>query len=211
MAHEHTNLKVIGNPPPKLARALSVIDSTLHNSFDMRGTMDIGKSKDSCVLCALTVRDFLREIGLPANVAPVALVMWANEHGEQLHSLGVGAPHDREVLPGRWCGHLVTVVNNWLIDTVLYQSQRPQWDGLPGMMALKLLPRAQRHTLPIYPDHPIIAGMHASEPDRPTYEFAITWLDNPKNRSWSEGPDARNIDLRAPVVQHLATEFGRLR
>lgn len=210
MSTARTNgMQIIGNPPPKLARALAVIDSTLHNSFDLRGDMDIGKSKDSCVLCALTVRDFLRALDMPARVTPVTLVMWANEHGEQLHSLGVGTPHDRQVIPGRWNGHLVTTVNRWLIDCVLYQSQRPQWEGLSGMMALQLLPRVNRPTLPIYPNHPVIAGMAArdNDPGRETYEFAMAWLDRPENQSWREGPDARDAARRAGVVQHLLDEF----
>lgn len=203
------NMQIIGFPPRKLSRALSVIDSTLHNSFDLRGNMEIGKSKDSCVLCALTVRDFLRAINLPAHVTPVALVMWANEHGAQLHSLGVGAPHDRQVIPGRWAGHLVTTVQGWLIDCVLYQSHRPQWEQLPGMMALKVLKRDQRFTLPIYPDHPVIAGMSARDPERATYEFAMTWLDRPENRSWREGPDARDSERRGVIVAHLLDEYRR--
>lgn len=206
-----TNMAVIGLPPPRLWKALGVLDRSLHYGFDLLAGIPINKSKESCVLCALTVRDFLRGIGIKSvRVAPVSLIMWAREHGEDLHSVGVGAPNDNRKIAGRWAGHLVTIVNDeWLIDCVMYAALRPQWDFMPGMMALPVIPpRERERPLPMFPEHEMLAGTQVQDDTRPTYEFSACWLDNPSNESWKRGPDANNEKLRRPVIKHLLTEYN---
>src|SRR5262252_7800728 len=125
------DMMVVGNPPAKLWKALAVIADALHPSFELEPRIAPGISKSSCVICALTVRDFLRAIGFDmARVAPVCAVMWASENGKQLHSLGIGHPDDDSAFADRWSGHLVVVIGAFLIDATLYGAQRPQWPDL---------------------------------------------------------------------------------
>lgn len=209
---EFKNMQVVGEPTPRLTHALAVVDRLMHTSFDLRAMLELGKSKDSCVLCALTVRDFLRGIGVPAAVAPVATVMWAKLDGRELHSIGIGVPNDKRKTPGRWSGHLVTIADNYLIDCVLYASIRPQWPFLRGMAALPLIEKSQRtKPLSLYPDYTALAGVSVTDTDEPGYEFSICYLDNPTNKSWADGPDAINTHYREPVVEHLVAEFRKTR
>jgi len=203
-------MHIIGEPPARLGKALAVIGDALHPSFDLRSRIVPGKSKESCVLCALTVRDFLREIGFAdARVAPVICVIWALQDGKQLHSLGMGAPDNPKARgPHHWRGHLVTVAADWLIDCTLYPSARPAWPDLPGMIAVPLFaPAARTRPLPMY-DLDAIASIGGQDPENPGYEFAIAWLDNPKNRGWRRGPDARDSVRRAPVIRHMLARFN---
>lgn len=206
-------LSVIGNPPPQLARALDVIGDHLHPSFDLRSTIIPGKSKESCVLCALTVRDFLRQIGFrDARVKPVTVVMWAEEAGKTLHSLAIGSPTDPRPLTSaeRWTGHLITTIDNYLIDPTLYAAARPQWPDMPGMMAVPIEPIRDARPVPPFNLMPI-AGTEITDSDRPDYRFATLWLANPKNRAWRRGPDARDTLRRWPVIKHMVEQYNELR
>lgn len=202
------DMMVVGNPPAKLWKALAVVADGLHPGFDLRSTIIPGKSKNSCVLCALTVRDFLLRIGFTdAAVRPVAVVMWASECGKQLHSLGIGSPEDPrdDAGPGHWIGHMVTTVAGFLIDTTLYCALRPQWPQLTGMVVLPI--HAEPDERKIF-GLDLIVGVTMDEPER-GYQFNIGWLDNPYNRAWRGGPDARDRNRREPVVAWLIKRFGR--
>ena len=52
------DMLVVGRPPAKLTKALATIASVLHPAYD-EVLPKAGKSKESCCLCSLTVRDFL--------------------------------------------------------------------------------------------------------------------------------------------------------
>ena len=139
-------------------------------------------------LCSLTARDFLRRVGFrDAVVAPVYFTISASRSGEEIHSLGVGdhvaaGQADLPLYGNGWNCHLVVTVGGRLVDTTLYQVQRPQWPGLPGMVAVRL---AGRQHKPMF-GHAPIAGARAMD-GRALVE--MLWLDQPDNRSWRHGPD----------------------
>jgi hypothetical protein len=198
------DMTVLGQPPPKLAKALAVIAGTLHQEYAADPHMATpDKSKESCILCSLTVRDFLHNIGLiDAVVQPVALVVYATRAGEQLHSAGCGEP-DAPQRDGRWNGHMVTVVNRWLIDATIYQiAPRPAWPDLGGMMALPLT------DLKISRWHGMrgIAGADMVDPDT-DYCCSVRWYDARQNKRWRDAPDTKPI-RRAVVVDTMVRRFN---
>src|SRR5262245_23199620 len=122
------DVAVVTNPGAKLLKAVATING-IHDAFDATGVMKFpGKSKESCILCALAVRDFLQRIGFKdAAVRSVGVLVQARRNGEVLHSVGVGLParfYTDEAAKGRngsgWNGHLVTTVGKFMIDTTLY-------------------------------------------------------------------------------------------
>jgi hypothetical protein len=199
------DMQIIGNgapPPAKLIKALAVIADRLHPAFD--GQIPRDKSKESCVLCALTVRDFLRTIGFASRVEPVLFLAGAQRNGVALHALGMGARKGGKAAGGYWNGHLVTLAAHWLIDTTLYQVQRPAWAQLPGMMAIPLHETGRR-----YNDMPVLASIASNGTDADDgYLFDAVWMLDRKNRGWKYGPDSRNRLLREPVIGELVERFG---
>jgi len=130
---------VQGKPPAKMIKALSVIASTMHQKFDEQGF----GSRTACILCSLAVRDFFRRIGYTdAQMTPVYLMMEARDsEGQVIHSLGVGDHANAgQAKPDGdgWDGHVCVRVPklSYLVDTTLYQTIRPPWAALPGMIAL---------------------------------------------------------------------------
>jgi hypothetical protein len=210
-------------PPAKLIKALAVIADRLHSSWD--AIIPKNKSKESCVLCSLTVRDFLRTIGIAARVEPVVFLAIAKRDGKILHSTAVGMPSESAptnlimtpndalsgpttfVKPGQWNGHLVTIVRDsgWLIDVTLYQAQRPAWPQLPGMIAISLDRDKDRIE---WRGMPVLAAIHTHDPDDGNYRFDAGWFLNAGNKSWRSGPDCRNTTLRAPIIGKLIERFG---
>lgn len=191
---------VVDVPPVRLLKPLAVIGRYLHEYFDREPwIVSTDWSKHSCILCALTVRDYLRRLGFAARVRPVCVIMGATQDGRQLHSLGIGQPGDPPRQNG-WPGHLVTECEGILIDTTLYPARREHWPRLPGMTAVPIKritdPEAQRFGL--WP----IAGLNMTNDD-PGYDFSLGWFDNPDNRSWLAAPDAKAA-RRANVVNQLA-------
>jgi hypothetical protein len=193
-------------PPAKLLKALAVIADTLHPAFDMRPDIKPFYSRHGCVLSSLTVRDFLVRVGFNARVCPVATVIWAEgPDGKQLHSLAIGAPHDKRHLPDSWKGHMVVTVKTpageYLIDTTLYPTRRPQWPDLPGMMALRL---ATERGVRGWWNLELIAACAYGDGE----EISLGWFDNPRNTSWQRGGDGRDPMRRAPVVAAMVERFG---
>jgi hypothetical protein len=201
------DMMVVGDPPAKLWKALAVIADALHPGFDLHPEIVPGKSKESCVLCSLTVRVFLRAIGIEAKVAPVTVIMWADQNGRRLHSLGIGHSENQR-LPddGYWSGHLVVTAEGFVIDTTLYSARREQWPDLADMVALPINRSADDESKIFGLDQ--LAGATIADDER-GYSFNIGWLDNPKNKRWREGPDARDRARRLPVVRHLIKRFGK--
>jgi hypothetical protein len=200
------NMLVLGTPSPKLAKALAVIADGLHTGFDLASDVPVNKSKESCVLAALTARDFLRQIGLDARERSSSVVMRAERGGTELHSLGVGGFEDnpREADPGYWNGHMVVLVENYLIECTLYRAVRPAWPDLPPMFAL---PCGEHEGERIF-DKPVLATATITDDAPPgDYRFDIIWLDFRKNRGWRRGPDGRDMLRRLPVVRRLVDRF----
>lgn len=203
------DMAVLGKMPAKIFKALAVIADTLHPAFARQPWIaDHEKSKESCVLCALTVRDFLVDIGFAdARVRPVVTVMRATRKGTELHSLGIGVP-GTPPQDGRWVGHLVVWVPRAkvLIDTTLYRAGRPQWPDLPGMLAVDTSAYAD-HGSKVWGLKPIV-GAVMTETDDPDYCYEIIYFDNPKNTLWRHGSDARGAWKRAAVLAALRERFG---
>lgn len=193
---------VVGKLPPKLLKALAVIALELHPGFDRTAGLEPGKSKRSCILASLAVRDFLIRVGFPdAEARPVLLVMAASQDGKQLHSLGMGHPDARG---DGWNGHLVVTSASAraLIDTTLYDCRRPAWPHLAPMIATRL---GRRITYQ-FDGLPAIAGLERNEPDR-GYDFHIAWMDNPANVGWRYAPDCK-LSRRSKVVETMVQRFG---
>jgi hypothetical protein len=216
------DMEVVGELPPKLMKACAIISSALHAEFDRTGWIEPGHSKVSCVLCALTVRDFLRRIGFRrAEVRSVYLMIRSFAGNEETWSIGVG---DHEAvarnLPwwaeGRknrtfsdadsngWDGHLVAWEpdSNTIIDTTVYQAIRPQWSEFPGMLAIELA-----KTEPIY-GHRVLAGLTGEQDDGT--EVHAFWLDQNSNDGWRSAPD-REHERRLKTVKRLVERFGKWR
>src|SRR5215813_888379 len=81
---------IIGDPPPRLRRALDVL---AHHPFTAPGT---------CITAALVARDFLRAVGIAADVRPVRLVI-----GNIDTLVGLFDDPDDPHPPNEWLGHLV--------------------------------------------------------------------------------------------------------
>ena len=192
--------------PAKLLKAFAVI-TTIHDEFAVQPWVkrkDI--SKESCVLCALTVRDFLQRVGFKdARVASVTAMIRAFSNGEELHSLGVGTPMDHQVLPGKWAGHLVTTVDGFLIDTTLAPWKRPAWPELPEMIVMEMHePTGLRPPLPDGQLWPLAAARF----DDDDKEIEFVYLDRSANQSWKNGGGDTQKDRRRAVTDALVKRFG---
>lgn len=202
------DLEVIGAPPPKLVKALAVIADTMHPTFARQPWIEHrDKSKESCVLASLAVRDFLVAIGyVAAQVRPVAAVMRATRDGKELHSLGIGVPQGAlDPHPRYWNGHMVVGLDGYLIDTTLYRAARPQWSGLAGMLAVPIQPPLDED-FRAYGLKPITAIGLAYDPDT---TFEMMYLDAPANLSWREGGDALDPTRREAAVAAMRERFGQ--
>jgi len=208
------DMLVQGEPPAKFLKALAVIADKLHPLFDAEPWMIYaGRSKESCVLSSLAVRDFLWKVGFKdAEVRPVVMAMQALDgDGMQIHSARCGDPDmeavRRQFKPGGgWPGHLIVVVpsTGYLIDPTLYQANRKEWEGLYGMIAT-----------PTYTDDveegiwglPLLGGMEAQQENGST--FRLVYLDHRANSLWREAGDASHRSHRANVVKQLVALFSR--
>ena len=194
------------DPPGKLLKAAAVA-SFIHDEYAKQPWVkhkDI--SKESCVLCALTVRDFLQRVGFKdARVASVTAMIRAFRNGEELHSLGVGTPMDHQVLPGKWAGHLVTTVAGVLIDTTLAPWKRPAWPELPEMIVMEMhKPKGLRPPLPDGQLWPLAAARF----DDNDKEIEFVYLDRSANQSWKNGGGDTMKDRRRAVTDALVKRFG---
>jgi hypothetical protein len=127
-----------------LPKAITVVSEHMHLLFAVEPWIaHADKSKECCILCSLTVRDFLHGIGFTDAVArPVSTYIDAQHNGKRLSRLIIGHPKDdHPVKTMRWQGHMVCVVpsHGMLIDTTLHQAQRPAWPELPGIVAVPLM------------------------------------------------------------------------
>lgn len=196
------DLKICGEPQPKLLKAAAVIGGYLHLTFSREPWISHpDKSKDSCILSSLTVRDFLQKVGFAAEVRTTAFYIDAYQGSEQVHSLGIGIPGQSAEGSG-WDGHLAVVVDGWLIDTTLYQVHRDAWDGLPGMLMIPMAPVGH-----MFRDLPVLASVSYVDQEKDNYECNVFWLDRSEDRSWKSAPDSHR-NRRHDVVKALYHEFG---
>jgi hypothetical protein len=197
----------------KLLKALATLNY-IHDEFDATGVMAFpGKSKESCILSALTVRDFLQRVGFKqASVRSVGVMIRAFRNDIELHSVGVGLPA-RFYTPDAkgmydssgWNGHLVATVEGYLIDVTMSPWKREQWPDLPEMLVMPVEePNAQ--SFPLNGLH-AIATMWLSESEDKSYTADVLYLDQPTNRSWKIAPDAGK-DRRRAVTDALVKRFG---
>ncbi|WP_315922436.1 hypothetical protein [Mesorhizobium sp. SP-1A] len=197
------DMLVGGEPRPKLLKALAVVAEHLHQLYNEQGRFIKDISKQSCVLCSLTVRDFLFKIGFhDAEVRPVLVAIRAFKGEEELHSLGIGNPDLRAKSdPKRWQGHMIVHLpsDRFVIDTTLYQAARPQWEQLPSMMVTPINRGHQGWGLESLAS--VRAELHDST-------LIVQWFDQPKNKSWKNGPDALK-GRREAVVAALVERFGK--
>jgi hypothetical protein len=183
--------------PRKLLKACAIIARDLHPQLQIAGY----RSHGQCILTALTVRDFLQDIGFrSARVAPVAFAIHAERDGKVLHQLMIGAPTTyRENPAEHWNGHLVVTVDGFLIDASLHLATRTQWPVLTGMAMV-----------PINTDHDPrkstspLAGFTCAEGDT---MVTAAWLARTSNSGWTFAPDT-NIARRSQTVAVMATNFG---
>lgn len=167
-------------------------------------------SKESCVLCALTVRDFLHRIGFKdARVRSVTAIIKASRNGEEIHSLGVGTPMDHAVLPGKWAGHLVTTVGDFLIDTTLAPWKRPAWPQLPEMVVMEKFAEPTGLRPPLEDGR--LWPLAAARLDEGDTEIEFVYCDRPANQSWKNGGGDTQKDRRRAVVDALVKRFGSWR
>ena len=195
----------------KFTKALATVATVLHPAFDALLPTK-GKSKESCVLCSATVRDFLWKVGFKdAKMTTVYLAFRATDaNGVEVHSAGVGdhasgrvplAPGvDFSERRGYWNGHMVVEVPSQatIIDTTLFHMKRPQWPLLPGMMAV-----------PIFEGPPSF-GMEqvsAISFDQENGNMLHMWWVREPNPSWRNAPDYTDRALRLPVVRAMRAAF----
>lgn len=180
------DMLIVGLPPPPLMAAIETLALHIHPLFDRDPRTRRGGSKECCVLCALTARDFLARMGFDARVAPVAAVL----RTEQL-TVGVGMPGSAAP-SGKWAGHLVALAGGYLIDLALYCARRPNWSFIRGMVALPVAGTVPNKINGL----PVLAGFNV---DR---TFSAAWLANDANTGWQAAPDTE-CSLREPVVAAL--------
>lgn len=201
------DMRVLGQPLPRLGRALAAIAADLHDGFERDERLVPGISRNSCVLCSLAVRDFLNQIGIEAEAVAVKTIIRAYQDREELHSTGVGFQGPQlNNDPIRWPGHMVVIADGYLIDTTLYPVvDRPAWRGeITPMIAIPLYPFDRN--APKFMDRHVLAGFEGRDGG---YTLACGWLDDRENMSWQEGPDAKDPDRRATVVRSLRELFER--
>lgn len=197
------------DPPlttPKMWKALAVISTHLHPAYDALPDTVPGYSKETCMFTSLCVRDFLVAIGFAdATGRSVALLIRSDDNatGEEIHSVGIGV---RNQLPkeGKFNGHFVVTVPslNLLIDTTMYQAQRPAWGGaLPSMVAMEYDIDQTRER--IWDCSPI-AGRDVRLSDR---TLTMIWLDRPEIR-WKRDTDFKRNDRRRAITRALVEAFG---
>ena len=173
--------------------------------------------KGNCIQASLTFRDFLRGIGIAADVKSVILGVQAMQDGQELYSLGIG-PHIKAQIEatGGWDGHLVVTTNNILIDTTFSHIRRPAWNWTPDMVVIPLIPRPERISMgdlsmPGFSESNkrlVIAAL-LKENDA-GYHFRALWAAHPGNSGWEQSNSAKP-DRRQKLVKFLIEKFNKYR
>lgn len=188
------DMMVIGHPPAKLLKALAVISKYLHPIFEADPRVEPGISRRSCILMSLTVRDFLHKVGFAdARCQACAFTLYGFPIGSETQFHSVGMVPDS--VGDGWPGHVVVLVDDWLIDTTLYQVQRPVWEGLAGMTAAPAL---------TFPEAPLGADIRNEEKG---IRLELTWAAIDR-ASWKSAPDAHRTRRQAAVSRLVDSMRG---
>jgi len=186
----------------KFDRAMRLISACHFDNANMKG------GGGACIPAALSVRDFLRELGFNAHAAPVALRLSTAKPGQVPRELMVGS---RDLIgeatgPG-WDGHLVVTCRGMLIDPSFGQCRRPWWSSIPDIAVVGLIDRRFRPlvTSASGKTYPMIARV-GGETDG--VEFEAVWVSTPKNTEWKLAPAASPERWR-PMVDELLEEFRK--
>lgn len=203
------DLLIVGTPPAPFVRALGAIAGALHPAFDQ--IVVPGKSKESCVLASLAVRDFLWQAGFKdARLVTVYLAIRAvDAAGRELHSVGVGdhngtvpvsVPVPKET-GDRWNGHMVVEVPSvgYMVDTTMFNMKRPAWPDLPGMIATPIERDGVTRSFGL--DH--LACIRTEIDDG--VQLMLWWLVQPNER-WRDAPDTER-HRRLSVVKAMLRLF----
>lgn len=209
---QHSNLAYNGIPDGRLraiveflaAQMLPLVESVYAPEKSGRGR---------CVLVSHIAQDALQRFGFDASC--LACVVEAHNHlaaqyrresegmmheeAEKLaneyrkrggHILVIGDPNDPDG-DGGWSGHLVNVIDGFLLDFTLGQFSRPQKQLDLGPVAVPLM-----HPAP-WPELTRVTAL--SRQDGAT----VTWYANPSNLRYQSGRAAKP-ETRARVVDTLA-------
>jgi hypothetical protein len=182
---------------PKLERALTLIINCRIGFKKLEGS--------TCIISALTVRDFLHSVGFEAECRPVVLSSSVVEAGGQVREVLcggralVGPEYGKQTGPVGWDGHLVVVLpeERLLVDPSFGQFRRPWCEWLPDVAVVRMVDG------PVVNGLPVIAG-YRNERER----YHAVWALNQANRKWIDAPAARK-SIRAPIVKSLKREFKK--
>lgn len=181
----------------ELLNALEIIAHNMHDLYNADGRFIHDISKQSCVLCSLTVRDFLFNAGFrDVEVRPVFVAIRAIENNKEIYSLGIGnLDHKSKPDLKRWQGHMVVYLpsEKVIIDTTLYQAKRPYWSNLPPMM---VTPFDDSH------DQWNLKSISSVMAEQEQKVLTIQWFDQPMNKHWKRGPDTSKR-RREPIVKAM--------
>lgn len=165
-----------------------------------------------CIFTSLAVRDFLRAIGVQAEVKSVALIVTATQDGLPLHSLGIGMnalwgePYEGQ----NWDGHLiVTVGSEWIIDPTFHQARRAAWSWTPGVAVVE---RGKSPVWGLYrdvPALPVVTALSDGIPERDDYRFEAIWFAYSRNTAWKNAPDARDPKRRRGLIDEMLAVWRR--
>jgi len=184
----------------RFERALRLIAATTFKNKMANG--------GACIPAALTVRDFLRELGFQAETKSVALRITALRPGELPRQIFVGGRDlcGADSGPG-WDGHLIVTARGLLIDPSFGQCRRPWWSFVPDVAITGLIhPRfRQRVVTDDGKAMPVIARL-AHKDDK--IDFETIWAATPSNAGWKLAPAAKP-DRWRPMVDDMLAEFRR--
>jgi hypothetical protein len=166
----------------------------------LRGVQFTG---NHCIFTSLAVRDFLRRIGIKADVKSVALIINASQEGLPLHTVGIGMnklwnePYEGD----KWDGHLIVTVPGFIIDPTFHAVRRSAWGWTPNIMVAKR-GSTPRFNSDIHPDLPVIAAVNEESPEH-SYRFQAVWFSYSRNSGWRNTPDGRDPIRRQDIINEM--------
>jgi len=166
------------------------------------------KGGGACIPAALTVRDFLRELGFNAHAVPVALRLSTATPGQMPRELMVGSRDLIGESPGPgWDGHLVVTCRGVLIDPSFGQCRRAWWSFIPDVAVVGMINRSFRPlvTSESGKTYPVIASVKNNDDGA---EFEAVWVTTPKNTEWKTTNAAKPERWR-PMVDDLLAEYRK--
>jgi len=168
----------------------------------------IGFTGTHCIFTSLAVRDFLREIGVKADVRSVALIVTAAHQGLPLHRLGVGMNKlwDDPYEGPNWDGHLIVTVPGYLIDSTFHTVRREAWSWTPDILITKRGTKLQIKESN-YPALPIVACASMISPAH-QYQFQAVWFSYTRNNGWKTAPDFEPT-RRQGLISEMLEEWRR--